>query len=388
MISNISLPATGCLIEEILGSSLLDKKTGHIECTQAVRKVVEIATDSINALLKGSLSTFDANACDQACHVRAIRTAMVAKKLLQQQTLLENTKEQLAALKGRVEHLLSSLTTEGNVKNTSIRALYQQKQITLPLPSDLIYLTQAKLLTDSREVTPVERPCECHGLAKGVKEITKPELLLNANEQQSKALSALMKRVVSDNKENLSKHSVNFLVQHASPEVQTELLAGQVVIKKRTEVPCLTAINALIEIAKTTSIPICVRVRKASHLFEGLDDPYDTMQFTGVETPADQEPIIVVDGQRFGVEEPTEVYHARLQEYPLEELIQLNAAQHPQYSDQKIALPSKPELEKLQQKISHLAKKAVEIGASYKNQTLFAITHIYSSTIKELQAKK
>lgn len=394
MISNISYAATSCIIEEILGSSLLNKTSNHVERALVIRRVVQIALESIDALQNGYLSQFDANACDQACHIRAIRTAVIAQQLLAQPTLLAETKVQLTQLRGRVDTLLNRLPSmQQETKNLPMQVLCKQANLTLNIAKEICYLAQAKLLVDSREVVSIEEPCSCHGSTKRVKEVTKPELLAHVNDvppstaeknHQKKKLISLFSEVVTENKQRISQSSCEFLIDGVNNTLQEVLKVGTISVKKRTEVPCLAAGQALLEISKSNSIPIVVRVRKASHPFEGPDDPYDTSAQLTTEEPLPKQSLIVIDGQRFGVDESQDTYMHRLKQASLEQLILLNFAQHAAYSDPKVQLPESQLLQPLKEQIQALTEEAKTVGACYTNQSLFAITHIYASTMKEL----
>jgi hypothetical protein len=122
------------------------------------------------------------------------------------------------------------------------------------------------------------------------------------------------------------------------------------------------------------------------------DEPYDVMLFYRahagrfVPSPATREdiPAIVIEGMRSGAQlsaESVQSYVQRLIAWDLMELIDLNTAQHPQYtrdgSLHDVPLLQTEEFKSDKTRLLKLASRANQVGAALNNQSLFCISHIF-----------
>lgn len=387
--------AAGLLVTPLV-AQLKEQSYTKKDLVQMALLAFKAAKEAIDALTTGDLQAFDALVSDCACQIRATQITVLAKTPARVGALAPRKAE----LASQIEQLKKQLAgMQQDVKNLTVLALHDMG-MDRAVSRDVALLTRAYLLTKAKQLQNKATQCpDCPLVVKAVREITDEQQL---NKLQKFTKAKILNSIVAVAKSQLADMGVQFL-QAALPQLPLAAHTREVMLRR--EIPCILSIRAMLQLALMHDIPLFVRVRKAAHPFECATDPYDVEQlyrkggvfhealtpvqsvldaFCGKLLPCSQPvaglgPVIVIEGHRYGqdiINESTEAYRARLLQESIEDIIEMNAAAHKQYSNGGTVA----DLQLSDARAVQQAARASEVGASLQNQRLFSITHIFAES--------
>jgi len=387
----------------LLGPQADEKISGFTDCKSAFllgTGVFRVLHAAVSALESASLTKFEALVSDTACHNRALVICLIYKKFLQdpsfRQACLDVKTQaftQMKALQLYASKAGASNTQVGQFFTKSCDEACSQVLGGPRIPKELVVLAQCVLLCQTRHFAKKSYDCmHCNAKVLAFQEQT----------EASKASCffksvASLSDIVTVSKKALAMACVEHVISETAlfdPSLSGILTKGIRQINGRDEIPCFYAIEALYTLSLKHELPILLKVKKQEHLVEeSPDTPFDVKclykpardGFVPALVSVDDasKPIIVIEGMRSGAGvhcESVDAYTKRFMQVSLLELIQLNAAQHPQYSDKGFVIASLDQKEVV--RLQDLALKAEIMGCSNKNQSLFCITHIFADTIQ------
>jgi len=374
--------------------------------------VYKIARQALECIEKRNLHEIsDALVSDCACQTRALMVACMIRRLMKDTTMqkeLSLLQTKLTDVIGEIQRKTNSLSNpkkaQEKIKPIMLEGYLKQEKLDIEVSSEVAVLAQCYLLNKAKRLG--KQPTTCSECAQEVFTVHE-ETDASRLESIQKGLGEKAKAaIVASTKVALAAASCEFIHKQAAQihadsmdEMSLQLLAkeNQVTVKGRQEIPCYASCMTVFQTARQEQIPVLLKVRKAAHSVEQLNEPYDVhlllkaptagASFIAVQ-PSQEDlraPVIIVEGQRSGKaieKETTEEYVKRFMKQNFMKLIRLNAAAHKPYSDGKVQVPSIGKIsQEALEDYAELQKKAEEMGCCLKNQTLLAITHIYCDTL-------
>ncbi len=388
--SSIEQTATIGLFSSFVPESLFSDESQTKEALSTCKLAITISRNALRALQNGTLSSFDALVSDRACHVRAL----VVSQIAQEETLYnENLDSMLRNCAQQVQSLLNK-----NIQHKKLSDLITEKALSQPeINARILFLSQAFLLNKVKSFHPAQNTCQhCNKAAPTILEKTEAGKLLGL--QKNISIKTLQD-MVEATKINFSKECV-FLFQKLTCDASRTIPKGNLelflddkfikVIKDKTEIAVFPAMEALLKISAHTGTPILLKSQPSEHTPENPKHTFDItilgkashnglhIAVTPIEsaTLSKKQPVIVIEGQRCtGFENPptkNEILH--IMQTRFGELILANSACHPQFSDGS-------SLSDIDNLIIGMKKMGLEEGFSEENQRIFAIKHIFASTL-------
>ncbi len=360
--------------------------------------VYTIMHEAIASLRQRRLTDFDALVGDRACQIRALFVARFATAYFSspsmhtelcalQRTLMRKIRVMQRELE-RTDTLRQSVTTASVLEPLEIE-----------VPERLIHMAMAYLLTKTKEKG--ETSSECPQCATQVthcyKEHTNYELANLASIGMTRTQICV---IVDAIKIQMSRISCTYVAQEAA-ELSSELtlpvlemLSGAHLYTSsngRCEVPFFATVAVVFQSVIRHNLPVLIKVRRAVHNVVCTQDVYDEVFcLKPVEgelrrvVPTNEDmnkPCIVIEAQRNAAlleGETVEQYRTRLTQANMMDVILMNAAHHPQYTDRSAEL-SGTELERAP--LRALSSRAEQEGCCQENQRLFCISHIFADTL-------
>lgn len=419
--SQLQIGDTAPLFKTILGTCLEEKVYSLRKAQSGIltgRLVCILVIQTIQSLQKRELSKFDALVSECQCQLRAIITACVANELMDKQSALsldlEKTKAELESIKnllGKKAQTLSLKINNPQIIDTEItlQELFKtqaDESLEICIPNRLIPLVLSYMLSLTKGEQKEKQTCtDCKQEVVGHTEFTDINKL---NRLQKNTLKRVIDKMVLLAKQKLSEISclhIQKLAQAHSKELASSMLAAPNQIVEianvrtfsysKTMLPLFYTLRAVYDTAIAQQIPIIIKSKKAEHSVE-QQGHYDTIfvlmnnTLNPIENLSIKErllPSLVVEGQRTGItiaEESVEAYQTRLLNASFLDILEMNAAYHPQYIGNRM-LDSVPLLQENQNELNRLqelSNRASKEGCCITNQTLFRITHIFCDTIE------
>lgn len=342
------------------------------------RLINTIAQQAIEHIQNRNYEPFDALVSECQCHLRAY---YVARKILERVTFTFPKIEE----------------NEARFKKASFRELLEERHLVVQVPEWLLFFTEAHLLTIIKKVQTIESVCTEPGC--GMTCLTTQEESRIPDHLQNGMPPKFMATRIKQVKESLNRRSVEYLqneIAAINPAIH-KIVTGNNVreIQSRLELPCAYSFTGTFQLLAHSSIPVLVKVQRSEHYLEEVQPTYDVEQlyvpvsgrFTACSLRSinPHHPVVILEGRRAGriVEsETTSDYHARLLNHPLERIVELNGAQHDQYTQGLHRIRDIQDIsESEQSRLEKLAVEAVEAGCSFKNQSLLLLTHMFVGTI-------
>jgi hypothetical protein len=418
------------IIDAFLGSYMdipIESAEQCKDILNAMKLIFKITKCALAAFKRMELLEIEPLVGDTACQNRAIFLACLVKRYREGSELYKVIDQiQAAALKmlKKTQNIALqlnsaktfSLYVSRNFTEFTLRKLISCEKLELTMPMEIIALVQSYLLTKIRHFQNITYMCkECGKNAAGFHEQTDFNKVVGI---YPGVKIGIAKEIVNIAKEKLSKFACAFLrtvAENATDEVSRLMISSKNcrVINGREETPCFYSIRVMLQICRKNEIPLLLKIKKAPHSEENLSDPFDALIFvkacgtsselaldsTGPEELDLTRPCIVIEGMRGGkgvFEESSDEYINRLLKHNLLHLIDMNAAQHSQYTKHlEIAdIPAfsssamgwealSKELLDDKNRLTELKERAVKYGCSPENQTLLRITHIFTDILEK-----
>ncbi len=399
--SNISFSKNVSLLESLQVN--LDE-TATREGIYVVRSLIKVAKEAILGLVQGKLNQFDALCSDMACQVRAIRIALLAKQLLANKDLLNQIATALQDMMKKLHLRFQKMNLVGFKLKGSLKDNVSDCDVLIP--EELIYFVRCALLTITKQEHPIKVCCPCHKqLVEMSKDKSQPafaRISVSSKSIRSSKIDADLLTIIEKTKAIVSEISCKEMISQLQGHVLTnKKLMKEINVNKRVELPCFLTVQGALQIASEKNIRLLIKSMKASHtVLLKKKDPVDvqllysltsiqgqiTSKLISLEDVEEEEPLIVIEGQRYGKEETTQEYAKRLTEANIVDVILQNAARHNQYSDEKgdkeLVLEEDSDIKNLVTHLTNLSIEADKNGCSMVDQSLFRIVHIYSNTLK------
>lgn len=402
-------PLIGTLIPEAFQES-------RDNCLDAIQLIFMRTSEALNAFTLREFTKFDAVVGDQACQIRALKINLMALERLkcpmneiadklvdldqcrqdleklneaekiEQEKLINESKE---INKKKEEEVQSDKTKEQEIvekyktifKEMKIRKnlcsakynnlrLTEAKKLEINVCSDVIFLVQAYLLTISTKNDVRKNQLFPEKLA--IKGINFPSNIVND------VFLARTKKLLACQSVQFVQEQAKILRVPYEPLLTTRriLLEGR---SERNELPFFYMTRVIFESAFKNKVPVLLKIRNKNpgikFVFEKLYPDNSRKDVPGIVIEAYNN----VDSQKFlSPEFARDLFKVGEN---IMNIIELNVAQHPQYTDEKgfeeIPQIATEEKERMNQ------KKAIAIqnGFSSKNSTWCCIDHIFSDLI-------
>lgn len=398
--------------------------------------IMQVALEAMNAYQQGNLEMFCPPVGDEACQIRALQTFTLSEHGLTEQVekvkiLAEKNLEILSTLKANFQVLdqLSkkggfqahlrfpdskqekrALQNEWNAQSDSLKKDLLQKSLLLldiPVDSRILFLTRTCLLSNAYSQR--EDPC---GGYKDHEDVNKLVKLANPEEGLKARLNTACELMIKDAKRIVNQQSVSFVQKQAallqSEEALTlrQICATPKKVQKtgsltiRQELPCTFMTRVIFNRAKELKAPILLKIRSLktpltpdSYVFHMLFYVNSDGKYESVFPLEKKESVKTLVVEAYSNKTPDELESTDFQKELFESgkdllnIIDLNTAQHRQYTDQDIE-PKKDIFQEIEglcdEKRALLERKmdeAIEKGFSPKNPELCAIDHIFCSTL-------
>lgn len=388
-------------------TSLYEKKQANKQCLL----IYKLAKQALEQMERMNLEHFEPLVRDCACQLRALFSVQHIRKLKHDsslQTEYRSLKQVLSVKIGALQK--QNCVIQQQIEKAERQSFTEQRTQITPTPfanlltaegldievsSEVMTTIQMHLLTRTRSLGKTKATCsDCGKEVASVQETTQVAKLLSV---QNDIPLGVLASLVKDAQKSLAAASCAFIRKEAEElkmgELTQLLLSSEnrVQVHERDEVPCLASIDTMLESCRQRHIPILLRVRKAAHTVESIDEvgKYDValliltqgsdarLVFREPSKEDMNQPVIFIEGQRSGKaieQESTAEYKARLVKEDPSELIHLNAAAHSPYSNSSVVMPL---AEKVKSTIEPLVIRAKGLGCIRESQTLLSITHIF-----------
>lgn len=381
-----------------LGTQEIEKK--EILCiTQLIYKAAKFA---IQDLQKGKLESFDALVSDCACQIRAIFVATLAQKVQANGPMLQEYALRFDAKLRALQADSAKMAAKGD--KAACLPYIEKAKLDIAVPEEIAVITHAYLLTKTKNLyTDKIKRTVCNDCREPIQHLTEKTNVSKLGSLQKGVNDSNFAGIVEAAKVALSQSGARYL-QQANVVEALSYPHNRRVIHGRIELPCIFTIQAMMKLALQNNIAILLKVRRAAHLLERADDPYDveilykpligglprtfphnvgTLVQEYAEAPVQGKvPVIVVEGQRCDKtikDEPVEAYRKRLLHERIGDLIEMNGAAHKQYSNGGRLDELEYRCDEERVHFCNQAARALLVGASQENQRLLSITHIFAS---------
>ncbi len=373
-----------------------------------IKNLLNLAKDAVYSLQKGELSKFDAHVSDQSCQNRAIIVSLIAQKVLEQSSCLNELAQTLQHKIVSVQDKLNKLNQAAKGLTLSLDKEIDSGKFDITVPDSIAYMIKCFLLHKAKAVHTTKSDCSCHKerITKFYERTEIGALLKATPPKSASLLTEKIKAIIEKTKSEIAETSCHEII-HCMKKIPSFEGAGVELVQllqmsnEKIVMPCFLSMQAVLHISGANSIPILLKMKQASHRDENFQDPFNSAILYKIQNglsdlsgesieavPVEEShvamdvPVLVIEGQRFqNVPEPKEEHLSRLLKSNFIDLCLMNAAQHAQYSDSSLdeTLLQAP---LLQEKIQKIALEAHVKGCSFENQSLMRINHIYCSTLK------
>lgn len=389
----------------------LIEKNDYLNLLECVSFMTQLTIEAVQAFRTHKLNKFDALVGENACHLRAAKMKDLADQYLNSPKF----QAEIAEVERNAQEILNQLILKTQMvmeaqdpspidfkkKKKRVPAISPLKfcedhGLLQSISEDVSFLVKSFILTETKEVRiSPERP---HQPEERTNELNLNRFIvrLDGNHPDNASQSIFSKKKLSNLvrkiQKNFSALSINYLQEQAiflhDKEFVQILSKG---IKKdpfgRVCAPCLYSMDILFQSIIEKKQHILVDIIRWTH---NGQKQVDRIKKLYVGDPANKrlkqiaidedQPlsvfVIVGNSLREGQDQPSKQdYLAEFDSYPIEMILNANTAQHEQY-------PKGVQDEELlegfhDQRKKALAAQAEVIGCSIKNQSLFAINHIY-----------
>lgn len=341
---------------------------------------------AISAFEDGELDKFDALVGENACQIRAIRTAIIASKSFVD---FDSLRSRIQVIQRKIEVLLSPSQLSALMRShISLKELVGNPEQDIPLTSEEMFLIQAYLLCDAKELKP---SLLCR------KEIAEPKKLKRFGDVTSGFVNELVRKL----RQSMAAKSVEFvrecaLLLQSKPLIR--MVSEDFTIKHNSCWPCTPMFwtyQTLLLFAQRESIPLIIHVKfeAKDRDHEVVDEDYLFFKVTpegslyseAIPLEADiKQAACVIQGivcaNRHELPSKAE-WSTAMREHSILDVVLAGAADHRQYPD-----PSHDHLveEKGDVEFERYKALARTKGFSLDNPSTFFIQHVYASTVENL----
>jgi hypothetical protein len=398
----------------------LQKPIDSVQCYIVACSLYQIALETLQALgeEERDLEKLDGIGGERSCQIRAVMAASFVKK---EMPSLNKTLQLLEGeLNGKIEAVREKIEQAPNFHDKQIPLLQcltakdaQNKDVfEVAVPKKVMPLMLAFLLSVAK---------------KGLAETCIPKLSAFIHDKLPKKLQGkkvpsrpTVIAIVELAKRKLALASCEFMEEQATALKLDPFLCrmleteNRVIHDCKAHLPFYYISSAMLHIAAKMDIPVLLSVRRAtSTAMDLVHDLYDTHLFYRLRsdgthgrsalieprTIKDDDPLIVIDGQRSGtvgnlsiMAEAQANYHERLAQHDLFHLVECNAVAHPQCMGEKNSIAQIPLMK--DHKAEQARLEALFLSASREglvareSETCLGITHLFSSTLGREKTKK
>lgn len=360
----------------VAGDLVPNFQVSDSQTTKKAITAIDLITRSIQGafsdFLENKYENFDALVGENACQIRVSMVLDFCKDRV----------SQISAIARQVDEIrqkILSIKKQDIIpeKEMSFEDFCKTKNIFLEIPSEYLFLIEAWILCQSKDLNVFEK--------------TKPENLQALLPGLSKKFS---EDIVKSAQKSLSKRSVMYL-QNLAQDVGFPLTSDFIFFDKKgiQGLPCFIGVEILLKHLAKEKYPILLRCTSNSDksmkfvLFRSSEGSFSEDHIRvepgcKLKDALKQkllEPTFVVEGycsQKVDVE--------KIKKFGFEIVLKANAAQHHQYfSDGKDKDPfeDKPDGDLVKQERAKYQKIAFDEGFSYENPTTFCIRHIFCQTL-------
>jgi len=348
------------------------------------KMLLDLSIEAINALDRLEIDKFDALVGENACQIRAVWIAIIAKKNL---VFAKDVKNKIKSIKTKATFLLKeNIIGRLMKKEISLEELLVVEELFVPLNLQELFTIQCFLLREVRLNSFNSKWL----VSLFIKEKGDPKKLKKFGDISSSFADKLVSKV----RKNIAKISVQFVRESANKSGNTNLikmLSDEFTINHNNHLQCTPmfwAYKALLFEAKNEEIPLILHtmfIDKNINGYEVVDETWflfasfsDKQNFVlqKIEEADFNKPAFVVQGIALykNAFAHKEEWMRRMLKHSINTIILAGAADHKQYPDQK-----KDNL------IHHLQDREYETfksfakleGFSSENPTTFFIQHVF-----------
>lgn len=346
--------------------------------------LLNVSIEAIDALEKGDLIRFDALVGENACQIRAVWVAMIAKKGFSQ---ISNLKSELKQRNSDIQALLAPKKINNIMKSgKSLDKVISEENLGVSLTLEQTALIESFMLAEVQVPKDPKAPTTITQQSK-----MDPSKLKKFGPDVT---GSFLKNIVHETRKHLSAISVQFVRQCAAETRDESLIQDASTEYTHLDhlscIPMFTSCQVMLKKAQNEGIPLILHAKfvnaqsqteEEEYLyFDGSKDrPY--FQREPVDTDLLQsawviEGVVCPDqtGKRISKEE----WRERVLSQPIEDTVLKGPANHRQFPNEKIQF-STP-------KLKYYSLKAEEEGYSMKNPTFFFINHIFPTSVGKIPA--
>jgi len=348
--------------------------------------LLNVSLDAVEALENGDLERFDAIVGENACEIRAVWVALIAKQGLDYISSLKNAlKRADASLKSLLDkRTIDKLMGSGRSLQDVIQDSKHQLDIALTLHQTV--LIESFLLTQVRAPRDPKAPPSIT-----IKNKADPNKL---KKYQKEATGKFLDALVSKVKGQLSALSVQFVRESAAEtrcESLIEATSTQLTyLQYLTCVPMFPTYQSMILKARREGIPLILHAKFVNERLETEDDAY--LYFDGskdqpylrtkplssdlLKSAWMMEGVVCADkkGKRLSKAE----WLQQMEGQSIENVILKGAANHRQFPDDRVNYST--------DELARYSQQALETGCAFDNPTLFFINHVFPVQVGKVPA--
>lgn len=345
--------------------------------------LLSISSTALLHMLDGSYESFDALVGENGCHIRAIKTAILASKGLDHLYVLC---EKIAIIQEKIDRVLEpTFLQQLKQKKIQPKILMDQYHLDIQLCDDAEYLIQAFLLKETKQSS----------------ESKKEMLSIMHREKSSPALVQVnypyvsmnfIEKLIAKFRQKLSEKSVQFIAEISTMlnnNYLAEMTSEDFVIEhnKLKCVPAFFSMKAVFLLAAQTKIPIFVRAKFLGKTHDGyqiFEEDYVyykvcpfSRSYVQIESLAYKSPICIVEGvicpRSDGTTITKKQWRNEMNRHTILDILFAIGASHRQYPNHQEII----QFDDLE--YNRYMLMADQHGFSLNNPTTFFARHIYCS---------
>jgi hypothetical protein len=377
----------------------LEKKTkGTLQVAlKEYKTLLEIFSDVLKAFKGGLWETFDALVGENACQIRAIKIALIAKNNSCDCSYLE---ERIQEIKNSIDELL----LPGNINplmatDITFEKVLERSDLSLALTDDELFLLKSYILTEIK----ISNFNDTAFSSFVIKEVTNHKKLHKYGNVSAAFLDKLVKKIRS----LLSYKSVEFIKDIGSnlnDDVLTEMISDEFIVE-HNRLHCLPfywSVKVMLHSMMQNDIPLIIHVKfldkdletevfniaEEDCLFfipeQNKDGSYRFVEKQLSDIDKNNHPAIVFEGivlqNRKNNKNDKDFWRPLIFSLPITEIILANAAVHRQYPNSRLESLIDQHNDKRYEEHKKIAK---EKGFSFDDPNSFLIRHVYASKLNK-----
>ncbi len=380
-----------CCLSELFHYDLSSRRGGELKKgLEEYKFVLSIAFSAIRHLKNLDLEKFDALVGENACQIRAVKIALIAKTFSLDNIV--DLLQQIEVASQAVDQLLTPASINQLMrKGISLKEILEQHNLTIDLTADEMFAIQSYFLSQMR----VELSENGVLPSLTLLEICSP---LSLQKKAPHISHSFITKLGNHVRKLLSKSSVEFVREVATYLNDPELIEMvsekfEILHHKLTCIPLFWSVKALFTFALKAKIPVVFHAKLLRSVKDGYEISeeeclyFKPCQTTKTYTAVDvmeldsTTPVCVIEGVLYTDGKDTvislENWRQALKNRSVLEILLAAAADHRQYPDSnKEILTEIDEYERFK-RISR------EEGFALSNPTVFFVRHIYSTAVQK-----